>query len=103
MKMKKISVITALAAVLLIFGVTVIFATTATDKKTQTIGVVNTDALKIRSEASSNAEVLSLLPQMQTVVILSEENGFYHVSIPSDEETLETLEGWVKMEYVNIN
>ena len=151
MKMKKTSVIAVLTAVILIAGVTTIFATTAADKKTENndinfsekeideeqirfarmdeldmereenktgvidigalnigdedakmlkIGTINADALKIRGEASDDAEVLSLLMETQAVAISSEENGFYHVFIPSDEGT---LEGWVKKEYVDVN
>ncbi|MBD5451434.1 MAG: hypothetical protein HDR25_02220, partial [Lachnospiraceae bacterium] len=151
MKMKKTSVIAVLTAVILIAGVTTIFATTAADKKTENndinfsekeideeqirfarmdeldmereenktgvidigalnigdedakmlkIGTINADALKIRDEASDDAEVLSLLMETQAVAISSEENGFYHVFIPSDEGT---LEGWVKKEYVDVN
>ncbi|MBD5469752.1 MAG: hypothetical protein HDR19_01170 [Lachnospiraceae bacterium] len=154
MKIKRTSVIAVLAAVILIAGVTTIFATTAADKNTENndtnvsenefdedrmsfarmdelnmereenktgvidigalnigdeasgdvkalkIGTINADALKVRDEASEDAEVLSLLQEMQAVAISSEENGFYHVFIPSDEGT---LEGWVKKEYVDVN
>lgn len=114
MKNKKTSVISALAAVILIVSITTVFATSATEIKEENnhndelalekeeykTGVINTDALRVRNDALEDAQVLSLLPETQAVIILSEENGFYHVSIPSDEES---LEGWVKKEYVDVN
>ena len=42
-------------------------------------GVVNTDALKVRSEADADAEVLSLLEQGTVIKIIAEENDFYQI------------------------
>lgn len=103
MKMKKTSVVTMLLSAVLIAGITVSFATSASAKKVQNnynkTGIVNTDALKIRENASGSASVSGLLPEMQQVIILSEEDGFYHVSIPGDGG----LDGWVRKEYVDID
>jgi len=126
MKMKKTSLITALSSVVLIIGVTTAFATTAeysndknnsynlkdqvnfecmdernNDKESKTkTGVINTDALRIREAASETSAVASLLPEKQEVVILSEQSGFYHISILDTEGS---LDGWVKKEYVDVD
>lgn len=103
MKMKKTSVATMLLSAVLIAGITVSFATSASAKKVENdynkTGTVNTDALKIRENASGSASVSGLLPEMQQVIILSEEDGFYHVSVPGDYG----LDGWVRKEYVDID
>lgn len=103
MKTKKTSVVTMLLSAVLITGITVSFATSAPAKKVENdynkTGTVNTDALKIREEASGSASVSGLLPERQQVMILSEEEGFYHVSVPGDDG----LGGWVRKEYVDID
>jgi len=103
MKMKKTSVVTMLLSAVLIAGITVSFATSASAKKVENdynkTGTVNTDALKIRENAAGSASVSGLLPEMQQVIILSEEDGFYHVSVPGDDG----LDGWVRKEYVDID
>lgn len=103
MKVKKTSVATMLLSAVLIAGITVSFATSASAGKVENdynkTGTVNTDALKIRENASGSASVSGLLPEMQQVMILSEEDGFYHVFVPGDAG----LDGWVRKEYVDID
>ena len=65
-------------------------------------GVVNTDALKVRSEADADAEVLSLLEQGAVIKIIAEENDFYQI-VFEDQDGNENLTGYVKKEYVNQN
>lgn len=65
------------------------------------IGVVNTDALKVRSAAARDAEVMTLLEKDAVVEIVAEENDFYKVLIRSGEST-EPLEGYVRKEYLNL-
>ena len=65
-------------------------------------GVVNTDALKVRSEADADAEVLSLLEQGAVIKIIAEENDFYQI-VFEDQDGNENLTGYVKNEYVNQN
>lgn len=62
-------------------------------------GYVNADALKGRSAASGSADVTALFQKAQEVNILSEENGFYRISIPENETT---YEGYVRKEYIDI-
>lgn len=96
MKIKKTSVITILLSVILIVGVMAAFATSEIAPS----GTVNTDALKVREGAVVDAAAAGLLMEGQKVTILSEENGFYHVSI-SDAEG--DFDGWVRKEYVDID
>lgn len=63
-------------------------------------GIVNTDALKVRSEAEADAEVLSLLEQGAAIKIIAEEDDFYQIIFESKEDN-EDLTGYVKKEYVN--
>lgn len=65
------------------------------------IGVVNTDALKVRSAAARDAEVMTLLEKDAVVEIVAEENDFYKVLIRFG-ESKEALEGYVKKEYLNL-
>ena len=62
-------------------------------------GVINSDVLKLRAEASGDAAVTTLLPETLEVIILSEEKGFYHIIVPSAGD----LEGWVRKEYVDVD
>ena len=58
-------------------------------------GVVNTDALKVRSEADADAEVLSLLEQGAVIKIIAEENDFYQIVFEGQDGN-EDLTGYVK-------
>lgn len=57
------------------------------------IATVNTETLKVRSDASLDASVLGLVPGGEELTVLEEENGFVKVSI-------EEGDGWVSMDYV---
>lgn len=64
-------------------------------------GVINTDAVKLRSAADPDAQVMVLLNEGIGVKILAVENGFYHIAFQvqgRDEE----LTGYVKMELVRL-
>ncbi len=63
-------------------------------------GIVNTDALKVRSEADADAEVLSMLEQGAVIKIIAEENDFYQIVFEGQDDN-ESLTGYVKKEYVN--
>lgn len=57
------------------------------------IATVDTETLKVRSDASLDASVLGLVPGGEELTVLAEENGFVKVSI-------EEGDGWVSMDYV---
>lgn len=57
------------------------------------IATVNTETLKVRSEANIEASVLGLVPGGEELSVLDEENGFVKVSI-------EEGDGWVSKDYV---
>lgn len=63
-------------------------------------GIVNTDALKVRSEADADAEVLSLLEQGAVIKIIAEENDFYQIVFEGQDGN-EDLTGYVKKEYID--
>lgn len=65
-----------------------------------TDGFVNTDALRVREEPTADAEVVALLQKEQKVNIMAEQNGFYQISIQT-QEAGEILEGYVKKEYID--
>lgn len=73
-----------------------------TEWSEESVGYVNTDALKMRKEPFGDADVVTLLKKEQTVNILAEQNEFYQILIQAEDETDETLEGYVKKEYINI-
>lgn len=58
-------------------------------------GIVTTDALRLRKDASTNASIIALLPMDEKVEILEETNGWYKV-IAGEKE------GYVSAEFVEI-
>lgn len=64
-------------------------------------GIVNTDALKVRSGADADAEVLSLLEQGAVIKIIAEENDFYQIVFEGQDGN-EDLTGYVKKEYIDL-
>ncbi|MDE5696341.1 MAG: SH3 domain-containing protein [Lachnospiraceae bacterium] len=65
-------------------------------------GVVNTDALRVRTAAERDAEVMTLLKEGAIVKVIAEENEYYKVLVKS-EESAEILEGYVRKEYLNLS
>lgn len=63
------------------------------------LGEVNSEVVKVRDAASSNANVLNLVNFGDEMLILSEENGYYHVIIILENTK---TEGYVSKEYVDI-
>lgn len=59
------------------------------------VAVVNTQTLKVRTDASLDASVLGLIPMGEELTVLEEKNGFVKVSI-------EEGDGWVSKDYVNV-
>lgn len=75
---------------------------TEPDQKTVSeMGVVNTDALRVRSAAEYDAAVLTLLKEGAVVTVFEEKGEFYKVLIRS-EEAAEPLEGYVRKEYLEV-
>lgn len=64
------------------------------------IGIVDADTLFVRLMPEENAEVVSILAKEQKIYILGEKDEFYQISIVSEDG--ETLEGYVKKEYVKV-
>jgi len=58
-------------------------------------GIVTTDALRLRKDASTNASIIALLPIDEKVEIIEETNGWYKI-IAGDKE------GYVSSEYIEI-
>lgn len=58
------------------------------------IALVDTETLRVRSEAASDAQILGLVPQEEELTVLEEKDGWIKVSI-------EEGEGYVSDEYVN--
>lgn len=66
------------------------------DEVGQKIATVNTETLKVRSDASLEASVIGLVPGGEELSVLDEENGFVKVSI-------EEGDGWVSEDYVVVS
>ena len=66
------------------------------DEVGQKIATVNTETLKVRSDASLEASVIGLVPEGEELSVLDEENGFVKVSI-------EEGDGWVSEDYVVVS
>lgn len=64
------------------------------------IGVVNTDALRVRTASANDAAVVNLLKEGEIVGIISEEGDFYKILISSGDSD-EPLEGYVRKEYLD--
>lgn len=60
-----------------------------------TIAIVDTETLRVRTEPSLDASVLGLVPGGEDLSVLDEENGFVKVSI-------EEGDGWVSTDYVKL-
>ena len=61
------------------------------------VGTVNTDALRLRDEASTSATVLGTASKGDTVVVLEDAgNGWYKVDYKS-------VEGYMSGEYLNVS
>lgn len=71
----------------------------ATDE-TGTVTIGDADSLYVREEASTDADVLSMLPDGETVTITGEENDFYKVTVQNTDGT--TTVGYVKKEYITL-
>ena len=63
------------------------------DEVGKKVATVNTETLKVRSEADLEASVLGLVPGGEELSVMDEENGFVKVSI-------EEGDGWVSKDYV---
>ncbi len=63
-------------------------------------GVVNTDVIEVRKTPSETAEVIGVLPEgrLVTFEMLSEDGDFYKISTENDGET---IQGYVKKEYID--
>jgi len=84
--MKK-SIVISLLTVACIFGTAICsFAST---------GIVTTDTLRLRKDASTSASILGLLSMNDKVEILEEENGWYKVKAGEEE-------GYVYGEYIKV-
>ncbi|MDE7323733.1 MAG: SH3 domain-containing protein [Lachnospiraceae bacterium] len=68
---------------------------------TSKLGVVNSDALRLRSAADKGAAVHALLKEGEVVEIIAEDGDFYKVIIKS-EDAEELLEGYVRKEYLDL-
>ena len=84
--MKKSIVISLLTAACIIGTALCSFAAT---------GIVTTDTLRVRKDASTNASIIALLSINDKVEILEEKNGWYKV-IAGDKE------GYVSANYINV-
>lgn len=65
------------------------------------MGVVNTDALKVRSAAEYDADAQALLKEGTVVDVVAEENGFYRILIKV-EGYENPLDGYVRKEYLDL-
>ena len=84
--MKK-SIVISLLTVACIFGTAICsFAST---------GIVTTDTLRLRKDASTSASIIGLLSMNQKVQILEEENGWYKVKTDDGD-------GYVYAEYIKV-
>ena len=84
--MKKSIVISLLTATCIIGTALCSFAST---------GIVTTDTLRLRKDASTNASIIALLSINDKVEVLEEKNGWYKV-IAGDKE------GYVSADYINV-
>ncbi|SFQ49005.1 Cell wall-associated hydrolase, NlpC family [Lachnospiraceae bacterium XBB1006] len=57
---------------------------------------VNTTTLRVRKKASTNAEIIGLVPQDEDIVVKDEKNGWVKVSV-------EEGKGWVSTDFVELH
>lgn len=88
--MKKSIVISLLTATILFCTAICSFAST---------GIVTTDTLRLREDASVNASIVALLSMSDEVEIIEENNGWYKVKA---EVNSEQVEGYVSADYVEV-
>ena len=89
--MKKSIVISLLTATIIFCTALCSFAST---------GIVTTDTLRLREEASVDASIVALLSMSDEVEILEENNGWYKVKA---EVNSEQVEGYVSADYIEVN
>ena len=89
--MKKSIVISLLTATIIFCTALCSFAST---------GIVTTDTLRLREEASVDASIVALLSMSDEVEILEENNGWYKVKA---EVNSEQVEGYVSADYIDVN
>lgn len=89
--MKKSIVISLLTATILFCTALCSFAST---------GIVTTDTLRLREDASVDASIVALLSMSDEVEILEEENGWYKVKA---EVNSEEVEGYVSADYIEVS
>jgi hypothetical protein len=61
-------------------------------------GMVNTRILNVRRSPDRNAERVGVLPRGEQVVILQEEDGWYHIQAYAG-----YLEGWTAKNYIEVS
>ncbi len=88
--MKKSIVISLLAVTILFCTALYSFAST---------GIVTTDTLRLRKDASVEASIVALLSMNDKVNILEEKNGWYKVSAEVDNKN---VEGYVSAKYLKV-
>ena len=88
--MKKSIVISLLTATILFCTAICSFAST---------GIVTTDTLRLREDASVEASIVALLSMSDEVEIIEENNGWYKVKA---EVNSEEVEGYVSAEYIEV-
>jgi uncharacterized protein YgiM (DUF1202 family) len=65
-------------------------------EEVRTVATVETQTLRVRDEASTDSEILSLVGQGEDLTVVGEENGWYKVEVDNEE-------GYISGDYVTIS
>lgn len=72
------------------------------DKYAIKYATVNTQTLRVREKQSTDAKILTLVPQGETYVVIKEYDEWVEILLGSDDETGGELTGFVNKEFVDI-
>jgi uncharacterized protein YgiM (DUF1202 family) len=65
-------------------------------EEVRTVATVETQTLRVREEASTDSEILSLVGQGEDLTVIGEENGWYKVEVDNEE-------GYISGDYVTLS
>jgi peptidoglycan DL-endopeptidase CwlO len=73
------------------------------DKYATTYATVTTQTLRVRSDKSTDASILTLIPEGETYIVTKDYGDWVEILLGNDEDTGGDFTGFVKKEYVTIS
>ncbi len=77
-------------------------AETMVDKYATKLATVNTETLRVREERNTDSKILTLVPYLQSYVVINEYDEWVEILLGSDNDTGSDFTGFVNKQYVDI-